>query len=140
MLPSLLLFPPGLDPSIPAPQEFALQFWDSPQKPGNAALVVGIMGMLIASKGGSVRQSSFSPHNRLRDLPATRSSSFQPLSRGTWVSKQYAHNHQDSGMLAEILCEVSALTTPKGASLAPAKSHHTTAFTDRITIYARSRD
>lgn len=37
----------------PAPQEFALQFWDS-QKQANASLVVGIMGMLVGSKGAGV--------------------------------------------------------------------------------------
>jgi intracellular protein transport protein USO1 len=37
----------------PAPQEFALQFWDD-QKVSNASLVVGMMGMLISSKGSNV--------------------------------------------------------------------------------------
>ena len=55
MLPSLLLFPPSLPPHEPAPQNFALQFWDPPQRRANAAAVVGIMGILVNSKGGSVR-------------------------------------------------------------------------------------
>lgn len=42
----------------PAPQEFALQFWDE-QKYFNTSLVVGIMGMLISSKGNNVRTMSF---------------------------------------------------------------------------------
>lgn len=46
---SLLLFPPQLQMDQPAPQEFALQFWDD-QKLANASLVVGIMGMLVNSK------------------------------------------------------------------------------------------
>ncbi|EKM53779.1 uncharacterized protein PHACADRAFT_98431 [Phanerochaete carnosa HHB-10118-sp] len=53
-LPSMLLFPPSLPPHEPAPQNFALQFWDPLQKRANAALVVGIMGILVNSKGGSV--------------------------------------------------------------------------------------
>ncbi|KAK7691928.1 hypothetical protein QCA50_005333 [Cerrena zonata] len=54
MLPALLLFPPTLKPDQPVPQDFALQFWDSPHKPANASLVVGIVGMLVNSKGGSL--------------------------------------------------------------------------------------
>ena len=54
MLPALLLFPPTLKPDQPVPQDFALQFWDAPHKPANASLVVGIIGMLVNSKGGSV--------------------------------------------------------------------------------------
>ncbi|KIP03586.1 hypothetical protein PHLGIDRAFT_496370 [Phlebiopsis gigantea 11061_1 CR5-6] len=53
VLPSLLLFPPSLPPHEPTPQNFALQFWDPPQKRANAILVVGIMGILVGSKGGS---------------------------------------------------------------------------------------
>ena len=53
-LPALLLFPPALPPQESAPQGFALQFWDPPQKRANAAAVVGIMGILVGSKGGSV--------------------------------------------------------------------------------------
>jgi hypothetical protein len=49
----LLLFPPNLQMHEPAPQEFALQFWDEP-KFLNLSLVVGIMGMLISSKGRNV--------------------------------------------------------------------------------------
>jgi hypothetical protein len=40
--------------SDPAPQQFALQFWDV-QKHANATWVLGIMGMLIGSKGSNVR-------------------------------------------------------------------------------------
>lgn len=58
MLPALLLFPPTLKPDHPVPQDFALQFWDAPHKPANASLVVGIIGMLVNSKGGSVRHST----------------------------------------------------------------------------------
>lgn len=54
MLPALLLFPPSLKVSEEVPQAFALQFWDTPQKPANASLIVGIIGMLVNSKGGSV--------------------------------------------------------------------------------------
>ncbi|CAK5281972.1 unnamed protein product [Mycena citricolor] len=49
---SLLLFPPNLPPDQPAPQEFALQFWDD-LKAANVTLVVGIMGMLISSAKGN---------------------------------------------------------------------------------------
>ncbi|KAF8515323.1 p115 like vesicle tethering protein [Hysterangium stoloniferum] len=51
----LLLFPSNLPPTTPAPQEFALQFWEL-QKTINASLVVGILGMLIGSKGGSTNE------------------------------------------------------------------------------------
>ncbi|KAG6877998.1 hypothetical protein C0993_000958 [Termitomyces sp. T159_Od127] len=52
---SLLLFPPNIHIRDSAPQEFALQFWDN-QKQHNASLVVGIIGMLVGSKGaGSLR-------------------------------------------------------------------------------------
>ncbi|KAG6898006.1 hypothetical protein C0992_007495 [Termitomyces sp. T32_za158] len=53
---SLLLFPPNVPIRDPAPQEFALQFWDS-QKEKNAALVVGIIGMLVGSKGGGPQEA-----------------------------------------------------------------------------------
>ena len=61
MLPSLLLYPPALPPQEPTPQNFALQFWDPPQKRKNAAMVVGIMGILVGSKGGSVRHRFLFP-------------------------------------------------------------------------------
>ncbi|KAJ7592046.1 p115 like vesicle tethering protein [Mycena floridula] len=48
----LLLFPINLPMNEAAPQEFALQFWDS-QKMANASYVVSIMGMLINSKGSA---------------------------------------------------------------------------------------
>jgi hypothetical protein len=51
---ALLLFPPHIH-SEP-PQEFSLQFWDD-QKLANATLVVGIMGLLLGTKGGDVRKS-----------------------------------------------------------------------------------
>ncbi|KAI0785718.1 p115 like vesicle tethering protein [Abortiporus biennis] len=57
MLPALLLFPPGLPPNELAPQGFALQFWDSPHKAPNASLCVGIIGMLVGTKGGSQQES-----------------------------------------------------------------------------------
>ncbi|GJE97549.1 p115 like vesicle tethering protein [Phanerochaete sordida] len=57
VLPSLLLFPPSLPPHEPAPQNFALQFWDPPQKRANASLVVNIMGILVNSKGGSPEET-----------------------------------------------------------------------------------
>ncbi|KAF9262665.1 hypothetical protein L218DRAFT_929127 [Marasmius fiardii PR-910] len=47
---SLLLFPPNLTIQEPGPQEFALQFWDD-QKLANATAVVGIIGLLVRSKG-----------------------------------------------------------------------------------------
>lgn len=54
MLCKLLLFPPDLQIQDPAPQEFALQFWDD-HKANNTSLVIGIIGMLIVSKGNNVR-------------------------------------------------------------------------------------
>ncbi|KAF9462392.1 p115 like vesicle tethering protein [Collybia nuda] len=54
---SLLLFPPSLQNRDSAPQEFALQFWDG-QKQANATLVVGIIGMLIGTKGSSAQEAS----------------------------------------------------------------------------------
>ncbi|KAF4563073.1 hypothetical protein EYR40_007208 [Pleurotus pulmonarius] len=52
---NLLLFPPSLQFHQPAPQEFALQFWDS-QKTTNASMVVGIIGMLASTKGNPVQE------------------------------------------------------------------------------------
>ncbi|EGO26144.1 hypothetical protein SERLADRAFT_447399 [Serpula lacrymans var. lacrymans S7.9] len=54
---SLLQFPPNLQIQDPVPQEFSLQFWDQ-QKLINVSLVIGIMGMLISSKGNSAPDSS----------------------------------------------------------------------------------
>ncbi|KAJ7198467.1 p115 like vesicle tethering protein [Mycena pura] len=55
---TLLFYPPSLSMRDPAPQEFALQFWDD-QKLANASLIVGIMGMLISSsKGNSAQEVS----------------------------------------------------------------------------------
>ncbi|KAG6856748.1 hypothetical protein H0H87_001092 [Tephrocybe sp. NHM501043] len=54
---SLLLFPPNLQIRDAAPQEFALQFWDKP-KQTNASLIIGVLGMLVGSKGGSAQESS----------------------------------------------------------------------------------
>ncbi|KIM82385.1 hypothetical protein PILCRDRAFT_820215 [Piloderma croceum F 1598] len=53
----LLQFAPNLQLHESAPQEFALQFWDD-QKASNTSLVVGIMGMLISSKGSNAQESS----------------------------------------------------------------------------------
>ncbi|KZV96729.1 hypothetical protein EXIGLDRAFT_670845 [Exidia glandulosa HHB12029] len=53
----LFLFPANFPDHIPAPQEFALQFWDI-QKAANAQLVLGIVAMLVSSKGGASGDSS----------------------------------------------------------------------------------
>lgn len=58
LLCSLLLLPSNLSLQDPVPQEFALQFWDS-QKVANVSLVLGIMGMLVGSKGSSQELSVF---------------------------------------------------------------------------------
>jgi hypothetical protein len=50
----LLQFPPNIRLTDPAPQEFALQFWDE-QKTLNASLIVGIMGIFVGSKGSTTR-------------------------------------------------------------------------------------
>ncbi|KAG1836807.1 p115 like vesicle tethering protein [Suillus subalutaceus] len=52
LLCSLLLLPSNLSLQDSAPQDFALQFWDS-QKVVNVSLVLGIMGMLVGSKGSN---------------------------------------------------------------------------------------
>ncbi|KIJ51264.1 hypothetical protein M422DRAFT_158428 [Sphaerobolus stellatus SS14] len=52
---ALLFFPANLPPDQPAPQEFALQFWP-PQKSTNANLIIGILGMLVGSKGGNAAE------------------------------------------------------------------------------------
>ncbi|KAG9312335.1 hypothetical protein JVU11DRAFT_7651 [Chiua virens] len=57
LLCSLLLFPPNLQLQDAAPQEFALQFWDQ-QKTANVSLMLGIMGMLVGSKGGSSQETT----------------------------------------------------------------------------------
>ncbi|KAG9088102.1 hypothetical protein FRC07_012663, partial [Ceratobasidium sp. 392] len=52
-LPPFLLYPsPPPPPHIPAPQEFALQFWDA-QKLANAGMLVGIISLLNGPKGKS---------------------------------------------------------------------------------------
>lgn len=56
LLCSFLLFPSKLQPQDAPPQEFALQFWD-PKKAANASLVIGIMGMLIGSKGTTSQET-----------------------------------------------------------------------------------
>ncbi|KAF8633385.1 hypothetical protein AX17_004556 [Amanita inopinata Kibby_2008] len=53
---SLLFFPHNIMTKDPAPQEFALQFWDD-QKAKNSEVVIEIMGILVGSKGGSVQES-----------------------------------------------------------------------------------
>ncbi|KAG1737831.1 p115 like vesicle tethering protein [Suillus paluster] len=58
LLCSLLLFPSKLSLQDAPPQEFALQFWDS-QKVANVSLVLGIMGMLVGSKGSGQELSVF---------------------------------------------------------------------------------
>ncbi|EAU91236.2 hypothetical protein CC1G_06871 [Coprinopsis cinerea okayama7 len=55
----LLQYPLSLKLSDPAPQEFALQFWDD-QKLANAALVVGILGIFVNSKSTGLEVTSFS--------------------------------------------------------------------------------
>ena len=52
-LTSQLLFPTNLPPQEPTPQEFALQFWDA-QKTTNVASIIGILGILVATKGSNV--------------------------------------------------------------------------------------
>lgn len=42
---------------MPAPQEFALQFWDA-QKTASAGIVLGIMDMMVSGKGGASGDSS----------------------------------------------------------------------------------
>ncbi|KAK0459266.1 p115 like vesicle tethering protein [Desarmillaria tabescens] len=54
---TLLQFPPNIQYNDPAPQEFALQFWDQ-QKLSNASYVVAILGMLVGSKGNSEQEAS----------------------------------------------------------------------------------
>ncbi|PFH52186.1 hypothetical protein AMATHDRAFT_140838 [Amanita thiersii Skay4041] len=54
---ALLYFPSSIDVKDPAPQEFALQFWDN-QKAKNTRLVIEIMGILVGSKGGNVQENS----------------------------------------------------------------------------------
>ncbi|KAH9485606.1 General vesicular transport factor p115 [Psilocybe cubensis] len=53
---ALLQFPVSLDIQTTAPQEFALQFWDT-DKQANTSLIVGIMGMLVGSKGHGVQET-----------------------------------------------------------------------------------
>ncbi|KAI5119824.1 hypothetical protein M0805_004759 [Coniferiporia weirii] len=56
-LTSQLLFPANLPAQGPAPQEFALQFWDA-QKTGNVRLVLGILGLLVGSKGSNEAETN----------------------------------------------------------------------------------
>jgi intracellular protein transport protein USO1 len=51
----------------PAPQEFALQFWDE-QKHANATLVIDIMGMLLGSKGNPVCSFYLANHRNHADI------------------------------------------------------------------------
>ncbi|KAG8735971.1 hypothetical protein FRC10_009946 [Ceratobasidium sp. 414] len=56
-LPPLLLYPsPPPPPHVPAPQEFALQFWDA-QKLANAGMLVGIISLLNGPKGKGTEPS-----------------------------------------------------------------------------------
>ncbi|KAF9235255.1 hypothetical protein BU15DRAFT_65006 [Melanogaster broomeanus] len=57
LLCSLLVFPPNQQLQDSAPQEFALQFWDQ-QKAANVSLIIGIMGMLVGSKGSSNKETT----------------------------------------------------------------------------------
>ncbi|EED83908.1 predicted protein [Postia placenta Mad-698-R] len=52
---TVLGFPPALPHDTPPPQNFALQLWDDPRKRANAALVVGIIGLLTKSGGGNLQ-------------------------------------------------------------------------------------
>ncbi|KAL5531786.1 USO1 [Sanghuangporus sanghuang] len=56
-LTSQLLFPMNLPPQEPTPQEFALQLWD-PQKTANVRLVIGILGLLVSSKGSNEAETN----------------------------------------------------------------------------------
>ncbi|KIJ66115.1 hypothetical protein HYDPIDRAFT_87189 [Hydnomerulius pinastri MD-312] len=56
LLCSLLLFPPNQQLQDLPPQDFALQFWDQ-QKAANVSLIIGIMGMLVGSKGSSNQET-----------------------------------------------------------------------------------
>ncbi|KAF8161360.1 p115 like vesicle tethering protein [Crassisporium funariophilum] len=55
---ALLQFPTTIEVHNTAPQEFALQFWDD-QKATNTSIILGVMGMLIVSKGNAVENSPF---------------------------------------------------------------------------------
>ncbi|KAA1476980.1 hypothetical protein DENSPDRAFT_874965 [Dentipellis sp. KUC8613] len=55
LLCSLLYFNPAVQPGDPVPQEFALQFWNH-EKTKNAAHVLGLMGILVGSKGTGLRE------------------------------------------------------------------------------------
>ncbi|KAL0065563.1 Vesicle-mediated ER to Golgi transport protein [Marasmius tenuissimus] len=65
-------FPSNLPIQEPAPQEFALQFWDD-QKLANASAIVGIIGLLVGSKSqGAPEQPVFSSKLKaLNSLPST---------------------------------------------------------------------
>ncbi|KAF8911555.1 p115 like vesicle tethering protein [Gymnopilus junonius] len=73
---ALLQFPVSLDVHTTAPQEFALQFWDE-QKQANTSLIIGIMGMLIGSKGHSVQETL--PYTRCLVEMALASNAPTPL-------------------------------------------------------------
>ncbi|KIJ15660.1 hypothetical protein PAXINDRAFT_11773 [Paxillus involutus ATCC 200175] len=57
LLCSLLLFPPNQQLQDSVPQDFSLQFWDQ-QKAANVSLIIGIMGMLVGSKGSSNQETT----------------------------------------------------------------------------------
>jgi hypothetical protein len=82
---SLLLFPPTLQLHDAAPQEFALQFWDN-QKQSNAVLVVGIMGMLVGSKGSGVSDRNILASLELTRTLGSRSFCIYEVSRGDGTS------------------------------------------------------
>ncbi|KAL5512469.1 hypothetical protein ACEPAG_3122 [Sanghuangporus baumii] len=56
-LTSQLLFPMNLPPQEPTPQEFSLQLWDL-QKTANVRLVIGILGLLVSSKGSNEAETN----------------------------------------------------------------------------------
>lgn len=64
---AILLFPVSLHPQQPAPQQFALQFWDD-QKSKNSAVVIGIIGLLLAGTSDNVRRFNFTQAFQLNHL------------------------------------------------------------------------
>ena len=101
MLPALLLFPPTLKPDQPVPQDFALQFWDAPHKPANASLVVGIIGMLVNSKGGSVSTTIYWLYFKMFTLMLLvgRGQDVQQMSGRNRASEQCAHVLEDTSKI-----------------------------------------
>ncbi|KAF9550619.1 hypothetical protein CPC08DRAFT_674800, partial [Agrocybe pediades] len=73
---ALLQFPVSIEVHATAPQEFALQFWDD-QKQTNTSLIIGIMGMLIGSKGHGAQETV--PYTRCLVEMALASNAPTPL-------------------------------------------------------------